>query len=292
MKVSEEQAEKDLKAQAESLGERLPRRIKTALKTSITDYRKIIYCMASRYVRTRVEYEDLIQEAFVGLILADRDFDEKRSEDFRTYAITRIRGRMYEYGIRNDTLITVPTHVAKAVSYVRQIDRLLDRELGLELDNTLKQEILQKRKHKSERRFSESVRERLDFLKQRLENIAKNSKMTYETLAGLAIESLALVVSDEALNAHIGEEENIDTVVGSKELAERLKGCLDERQYLVIVFRSAGFTYREIAQKLFDHGFGNSNNKPVSRQAVKAILETAKKAIVQAEVLKTTAEDL
>ncbi len=94
----------------------LPERVRKDLEEHMVEYHKLILKMARRYVRSRVEYADLVQEALYGLMLAERDFDPSRSTDFHTYAIYRMKGKMYEYCIANDSPIYVPTHVAKAAS--------------------------------------------------------------------------------------------------------------------------------------------------------------------------------
>jgi RNA polymerase sigma factor (sigma-70 family) len=62
----------------------LPDRAKADLEENVETYKLLIYKMAHKYVRNRVEYEDLIQEALLGLLLACRDYDPSRSEDFHT----------------------------------------------------------------------------------------------------------------------------------------------------------------------------------------------------------------
>jgi RNA polymerase sigma-B factor len=250
----------------------------------IKEYKRIIGSMAHKYVRGRAEYEDLIQEAFVGLVLAEKDFEPERSEDFRTYAITRMRGKMYEYGIRNDTLISIPTHVAKAVSYIRQMDKLLDKELSQHTDD-IRMEILRNRTAEPEKTLTAYGQEKLISLKKRLENIARNSKITYETLASLALESLSLVVSEDALFKHSSSEQDIDVDMIDQETRERLQEALGPKQYYVISLRLCGYSYREIAEHLSQAGYKNNKGNPISRQAVKGILDSARKTIKSLDIL-------
>lgn len=255
------------------------------LTEKIKEYKRLISNMAYKYVRGRAEYEDLIQEAFVGLVIAGDNFDESRSEDFRTYAITRMRGKMYEYGIRNDTLISIPTHVAKAVSYVRQISKLLDKELPDDKDG-IKLELLKNRRCPTlEKKLSVGALEKLDSLKQRLENIARNSKISYETLAGLAIDSLSSIVAEDSLFKHSVDEPDGELNAIDNQLMKNLEIALGEKQFFVVRLRLLGCSYREIAEKLSEAGYKNSKGKQISRQAVKGILDSARKTIKELNIL-------
>lgn len=259
------------------------------LEDRAKEYKRLVSNMAHKYVRGRVEYEDLLQEAYVGLIMAERDFDPERSEDFRTYAITRMRGRMYEYGIRNDTLISIPTHVAKAVSYIRQMEKLLDKEPSLQDENQIKFLLIRYHTSEHEGLLADSVLNKLNELKKRIENIARNSKITYDVLAGLAIEAISMVVSEDALFKHQAEDgaNAID-----QELKDRLETCLGPKQFLVVMLRLSGHSYREIAEQLSKAGYRNNKGKPISRQAVKAILDNARKTIKQLDLLSPSDLDV
>ncbi len=269
----------------------LPVRARKDLETHIEEYKRLIAKMAHKYVRNRVEYDDLTQEAMIGLILADRDFDETRSSDFHTYAIYRMKGKMYEYCIGNESPIYVPTHVAKAASYVKQMRRLLEKEplfARVELDA---EEVIKVKKHKAEANFLDTTVADLKELKRKLGRIAYNSKMEYEKLADLAIKSLSLIVSDEVLMKVPDDADDIDHAVLSSELKDQLKELLGVKRYTVLELRAQEWSYREIADKLFNLGHTNKEGGVISRQAVKGILDDTLRAIKKSKLYKNLTED-
>lgn len=271
--------------------ESLPERARKDLVTHIHEYKRLILKMAHKYVRNRVEYDDLVQEAMIGLIMADRDFDPSRSNDFHTYAIYRMKGKMYEYCIGNESPIYVPTHVAKAASYVKQMRRLLEKEPHLSGVETDPEEIIKVEKHKLEKQFLDSTKEDLKELKRKLGRIALNSKMEYEKLAGLAIKSLSLIVSDEVLLKIPGDVDDINDSVLGGEVKEQLEELLGPKKFLVLELRAQDWTYREIAEKLFALGYKNKENGVISRQAVKGILDDTIKTIKKSKFYRNITEE-
>jgi len=265
----------------------IPQHAQVDIKKCFKDYKLLIHKMAHKYVRHRVEYDDLIQEAFVGLVLACRDFNPERSTDFHTYAIYRIKGKMYEYCIGNENPIYVPTHVAKAASYVKQMQRLLDREPGFTGGITIISEIIAVTKHEAEGRLNEAAQIALSELKRKLGNIAGNSKVTYERLAGMAMESLSIIVSDDVLAKHPEESGIVEDIVSNRELGEQLRDALGERRFTVLSMRALGWNYREIAERLEELGYVNKQGKQITRQAVKAILDETLKAVRKMRIIKS-----
>lgn len=261
----------------------LSERAKKAVEEHVEEYKKLILKMAHKYKRHRVEYEDLVQEAMIGLILADRDFDETRSSDFHTYAIYRMKGKMYEYCIANESPIYVPTHVAKAASYVKQMQRLLEHDQTLLAAGIGIEAIIREEKHKDEVLLPEQIREELKELKRKLGRIAFNSKMNYERLARMAFESISLIISDDVL-VKFPKEEILDDIVSNKELGEQLRESLGEKRFVVLEMRSSGWNFREIAEELFRRGYTNKKGECISRQAVKGILDETIKAIQKSKI--------
>ena len=266
----------------------LPESAKKDLEEKLPSYKKLIHKMAHKYVRNRVEYDDLVQEALYGFMLACRDFDPSRSDDFHTYAIYRMKGKMYEYCIGNENPIYVPTHVAKAASYVKQMQRLLDKEPAFMEQAARIQDVIAVHEHTSEGELSEAGFAALRELKRKLNNIANNSKMNYERLAGLAMESLSMIVSDDILSKYPEESELVEDLVSNRELSEQLRESLGEKKFTVVSMKALGWSLREIAEQLEKLGYTNKKGERVTRQAVKAMLDDTLKTIRKMRVAKTT----
>lgn len=252
----------------------LPERAKKSLEERIEEYRGLITKMAQRFVRNhRVEMEDLVQEAIIGLWLADQHFDPKRSDDFYQYAIVRMKGRMYEYCVGNESPIYVPTHIAKAATHVKKIRRTVLTDGNLGADSELIKEIIINFEHPKEAEMSEGAQSSLREIKRKLNNIATNSKLHYERLAQMAYDSLSFIVSDEILYKLPKDNPLIDDIISDRELGKKIEESLGEKKFMVLQLRTAGHTFKEIAQKLFEKGYTNSKGEQVTRQAVKSIYD-------------------
>lgn len=64
--------------------------------------------------KSGLELPDLFGEALVGLAKAARDWDSKRSGDFKTYAIYRIKDTLREFVRKNRAIVSIPSYVKKA----------------------------------------------------------------------------------------------------------------------------------------------------------------------------------
>jgi hypothetical protein len=202
-----------------------------------------------------------------------------------------MKGKMYEYCIGNESPIYVPTHVAKAASYVKQMRRLLEKEPLVGQSEVDPEDIIRVAKHKLETNFLPTTKTDLKELKRKLGRIAINSKMEYEKLANLAIKSLSLVVSDEVLMKVPDDADDIDDHVLSNEMKVQLKEILGDKKYAVLELRSEDWTYREIADKLFAMGYTNKEGGVISRQAVKGILDDTLKAIKKSKFYRNMVEE-
>jgi RNA polymerase sigma factor (sigma-70 family) len=246
----------------------LPEQAKRDVEKHLASYQRLIYKMARKYVRNRVEFDDLIQEALYGLMLACRDFDPSRSDK-----------KMYEYCIGNESPIYIPTQVAKAASYVKQMQRLLDREPYLFDKAGSIEEIISTEKHVEEENINPAAAADLKELKRKLGNIANNSKTAYSQLARLAMESLSMIVSDEVLAKCPKETDLVEDIVANQEVVDQLRETLGEKKYTVISMRAEGWNLRQISEELEKLGYVNKQGGRITRQAVKAILGETLQAV-------------
>jgi len=216
----------------------LPEQARKDVEQHLPKYERLIYKMARKYIRNRVEFDDLVQEALYGLMLACRDFNPERSRDFHTYAIYRMKGRMYAYCIRNESPIHIPTQVAKAASYVKQMQNLLSKEPYMSDKVGAIPEVIGIKVHAEEVHMTDVTVRALKELKRKLGSIASNSETTYATLSSLAMQSLSLIVSDEVLTKHPKETCLVEDTVARQEIVEALRTALGEKKYTVISMRS------------------------------------------------------
>jgi RNA polymerase sigma factor (sigma-70 family) len=262
----------------------LPERAREDLEQHLEKYRKLILKIAHKYKRSRVEIEDLCQEAYIGLVLADKEFDEARSSNFHSYAISRIKHKMYEYCIANESPIYIPTHIAKASSYVKQMRRLLNNEPPFIETGISSDEVILVNKHPIESVLNKSKAFELREMKRKLGSIATNSKMSYERLAGMALDSISLIVSDDILSK-TPLEEALEENIFSKEVDEKLLELVGEKKFIVLTMKLLGWNFREIAEYLHRLGHSNRQGEVVSRQAVKGMLDDTVKIIRNSGIL-------
>lgn len=67
---------------------------------------------------TNIDKSDLFGESLVGLARAKRDFDPKRSNKFRTFAIYKIKSALNEYVRKNSMSIAAPAYIRNANRHV------------------------------------------------------------------------------------------------------------------------------------------------------------------------------
>jgi len=249
----------------------------TQEELDLRDYVRLVLSLAKRFVRTHVEYEDLVMVGIVGLLEARQKFDPLRSGNFRAYAHMRILGQIYSYCQSNTRTISIPTHIAKASSYIEKLVRAIEAT-GELLDQDEVEKILLRFNCSIEQRLSASAQRNIRYLKERIANIAKNSGLGYEQLAELARDSLVSTVPDSVLGVLPSNTQSVEELAADREFQEKLKRSLGDRKFRVLELHSLGFTNPEIAQILYEEsqeGQEKVYKKPISRSAVKALLDNA-----------------
>jgi len=243
---------------------------------ALKQYIRLILVIARKYVRNNVEYEDLIMHGVIGLIEAVRHFDITRSTNFNAYAITRIKGRMYEYCISNMTSITVPTHVGKTKVYAERMTRLLDQEPHLFATGLSTEEIIRVWEHPDESHLTKKTFDALRKIKGMVNKIAINSKTTYKKLVSLAYKSMVTELAEEEVRDFIAcsAGNDIETTVTTHQVTDRLRENLGEKKTAILVLHHQEYNNEDIAKEIFKRGL---TPKRISRQAVRGLLKAAEK---------------
>jgi len=243
---------------------------------ALKKYIKLILLIAKKYVRHNVEYEDLIEHGIIGLIEAVRKFDPSRSTNFNAYAITRMKGRMYEYCISNMTSITVPTHVGKTKVYIERMTKLLDREPLLFTKNINPESIIRVWEHPIEEELSAKILASLRKIKGMVNKIAINSKTKYSTLINLAYKSMVTELAEEEIHEYISEHysNGIETDVITNQITDQLRENLGDKKTAIFIMHHQEYNNEDIAKELHKKGL---TNRKISRQAVRGLLKSAEK---------------
>lgn len=245
-------------------------------EASIKKFIRLILVIARKYVRPTVEYEDLISAGTIGLIEAVRNFDPSRSTNFSAYAITRIKGRMYEYCISNLTSVSVPTHVGKTKVYVERMTKMLDQEPFLFNSGVDPCEIIKAWSHPLEENVSPRNREEIRHIKDMVKKIAQNSKTTYEELIILAYKSMVTEIGEDDIYelAACTSGEDIERDVAVREIATKLNDTIGEKKTAILVLHHQDFNNEDIAKVIHKR---NLTNRRISRQAVRGLLKAAER---------------
>jgi RNA polymerase sigma factor (sigma-70 family) len=84
------------------------------------DYYTLLNNISYTYsISTNIDKSDLFGEALIGLARAKRDFDPTRSDNFRAFAIYKIKWALNEYVRKNSRSVVMP-------AYIRNANRHLD----------------------------------------------------------------------------------------------------------------------------------------------------------------------
>jgi len=101
-----------------------------ALHRLITAYMRLAVSMASKFRRYGAPFNDLVQEAGLGLMKAAAKFDPRRGVRFSTYAVWWVRAGIQDYVMRNWSLVrTGSTSAQKSLFFnMRRVQTKLERE--------------------------------------------------------------------------------------------------------------------------------------------------------------------
>lgn len=239
-------------------------------------YIRLVIVIAKKYVRQNVPYEDLISCGIMGLLEATRNFDPERSTNFKAYAITRVKGRIYEYCVSNTSNITIPTHVGKSRVYVERMTKILDKEPQFFNRSLPTKEIISVWEHPMEEELQDKTQEQIRKIKTMVSKIAKNSKTTYEGLVKLAYKSIVTEITDEEIRDCLSYEpgSKIEQDVTVREITETLSKKMGAKKTRVLVLHHQGYNNEDIAKKIFEE---NLTERRISRQAIRGLLKSAEK---------------
>ncbi|MBK5928041.1 RNA polymerase factor sigma-32 [Rhodobaculum claviforme] len=105
------------------------RRDEAALHRLIQAYSRLAVSMAARFRRHGLPYEDLVQQANLGLMRAAEKFDPDNGARFSTYARWWIKASMQDYVMRNISVVRTATNAAQKKLFfnLRRVQAALER---------------------------------------------------------------------------------------------------------------------------------------------------------------------
>jgi RNA polymerase sigma factor (sigma-70 family) len=217
-------------------------------KETYERFKKILNNLAFSYaVSTGLPKSDLFGEAVIGLARAKRDFDPTRSDDFKIFAITKMKDALREYVRSSSASVVIPAYLKSANSYVRKIEDVLKQK---DFTNEEISDYLTEGKH--EEKIPKDVKLICNELSTNLKNIAKRSKVSVDKL----IDRARFVPIDTALSKeHLSEaakERQVreEAKMHAALLVDKLKKYMSEEEIQIAEGIMMGETHDEIAKTL------------------------------------------
>lgn len=91
---------------------------------------RLAVSMAKKYYRNGINFDDLLQESFIGLVKAVDRFDHTRGFKFSTYACWWIKQACLQYINEHTTVMKVPTHSRLLSSKIKKFIAEFEERFG------------------------------------------------------------------------------------------------------------------------------------------------------------------
>lgn len=243
-------------------------------------YIKIILSMAYKYKRYGVEYEDIVMAGITGLLEAVKSYDYKREYGFTPYAIICITNQMYELALHNASQLTIPSYIAKVKIYIRKMTRILEQEPIIFQQNINIAEVISVFESPYDVLLANTSLKNIQIIKQKIENIARSANISYEVLVQRAIidrfRDTSVSENEYKSNTHLKMEERIIAL----EAGEKAMRGLSDKKMLALALYYQGYNNEDIADIFYQTDITAHR---VTRQAVKLMVDQAKRRIVRAK---------
>lgn len=124
------------KAEEIDLAQKIEKGDMRAREKMINSNLRLALSIANKYVKFgNVSYEDLIQEANIGLIKAVEKFDWRRGFKFSTYACWWIKQGVTRFLTSNNSILYIPSHTVSNSRKVWNVIKEYEEEFGVEPTN-------------------------------------------------------------------------------------------------------------------------------------------------------------
>lgn len=192
--------------------------------------------------------EDLFQEAVIGLARAKRDFEKDRSENFRIFAIYKIKDAIREHISSQQRDVRVPQYLLDATSLIRQLTEKMKKGVTLPEYLPLSEIWRMSSDFKSEASLEEDVKK----IRISLINLSDRTHTSVpELLERLDLTPTMLVdISEIDKKTLIDPEMEIINSLSSDLAIYKLKKLLSQDDFDLLYLRFVeGYTFRELADK-------------------------------------------
>lgn len=203
------------------------------------EYKGLLDSFAYMYsTTTGLDKHDLFGHALIGLAKAKRDFDPKRSDNFKTFAIFNIKDELNEALRLNGATVVIPTYIKKAISIINSIFTTCAK-YGTNALQVIHTRVVP-------REFGEAD---LEFCSRKLtllKRAAIRATITYEEL----VERILLVPQEVSYEDHVNTESSQrgQQVLEAAMVVEQLKRHMTGEEWAVCSGIMSDCSYEEIGK--------------------------------------------
>jgi len=215
----------------------------------LKEFDNTLKLLANRfYTIAGLDKEDLYQEGVIGLARASRDFDEERSDNFKIFAIYKIKDAMREFGTTQSVTVKAPQYTKDAVRLANILREQLVKA-GEYQYLALVDMWDSSGKYTGSNALEKSIRKS----RQSLKNLADRSHTSVRQLLERSeMAPLYTVEISDIVNAQLAESKSEETDLIDKiddtSLIERIKEHISEEDYTLLWNRFVeGMTVRDLA---------------------------------------------
>jgi len=206
------------------------------------DFSKLLNIMARAYsMWSGIDKEDLFGTALVGLARAKRDFDPGRSDNFKTFAVYKIKNALNDYYRENKTIVSIPSYVKTAHGYINSIKFVLSKY------NINQQDIVSNRKINDEV-VTKNDKVKCDSFFRKLKRLSKNVNIPYQKIIDRSEYIPSAVSFDEEETSQEEVFIREKQLMAAALLVSKLKDYMTETELSIAESIMANKTYKEIGE--------------------------------------------
>ena len=214
----------------------------------IKEYDSTLKLLANKSsIMTGLDKEDLYQEGIIGLARANRDFDETRSDNFKIFAIYKIKDALREFGTTQSVSIKSPQYTQDALRLASVL-----RERLVKAGEYRYTALADMWKSSSKYAGSSALEISIQESRRSLKNLANRSHTSVVQLLERSEMTPSYTVevtdaTDSMLN-NDSPENDIINKINAVDLIGRIRDRISEEDYMLLWNRFVeGMTVRELA---------------------------------------------